>query len=47
MVALSILLWSVPNNEGSEWEDRAWDFCMATAGDDDWKCDELLSAPNE
>lgn len=35
---------SVPNNEAAWWHDRIYDVCMATAGDDDWTCEERLNA---
>lgn len=25
--------------------DRAYDACMATAGDDDWKCEDFMPNP--
>lgn len=45
LLVVSILaIWSVPNNEAAWWHDRIYDVCMATAGDDDWTCEERLNA---
>lgn len=29
------------------WYDRAYDACMASAGDDDWKCEDFMPWPLE
>jgi len=29
------------------WYDRAYDVCMATSGDDDWKCEDFMPRPVE
>lgn len=41
---LTLIFWFVPNNEAAWWHDRQYDLCMATAGDNDWKCEDLLNA---
>lgn len=39
-----LCVWAAPNNEHAWWHDRIYDLCMATAGDDDWTCEDKLNA---
>lgn len=43
-LALSLAFCAVPNGEAAWWHDRIYDLCMATAGDDDWTCEDRLTA---
>lgn len=44
LVLATMVIWAVPNNEAAWVNDRIYDACMATAGDDDWACEDRLNS---